>query len=226
VYYTHLAAQRLPHDLFAAIEAACRVVGDEHYQTVLESVCSDAVRGGDILDTFARLDTEIVKRLPEGEPSGSENITVTCLRGYVTSKANSSGKYFRNSGKIVCRVIDDCRIVCIITYVRPSEPDTRRLRESEVAPAKGKEKTMTAYHAIRVDAENNADSFWAGLRERLPHVAKSLERNDCAIVGEEIYGQLADLGAFDGDPSPLVDCGADGDMFADVAASRHEVIEA
>lgn len=84
----------------------------------------------------------------------------------------------------------------------------------------------TTYHAIRVDAENNADAFWVDLRNVLPHVAKSLERNDCAIVSHDLLMRIDSLGGFNGEPSPLIDCGTEGEMFSDVMACRHEVIEA
>jgi hypothetical protein len=82
--------------------------------------------------------------------------------------------------------------------------------------------TATTYHAIRVDSECNAEDFWSDLRERLPHVARSLERNDCAIVSEPVFDRLVGLGAFAGEPSPLIDYGTE---HGDVAACRHEVID-
>lgn len=85
---------------------------------------------------------------------------------------------------------------------------------------------MNTYSAIRVDMENNAEDFWDDLRDALPHVAKSLTRNGCAVVSHAVLMRLDSLGAFTGNPSPLIDYGTEGDGFADVAGSRHEVIEA
>lgn len=86
---------------------------------------------------------------------------------------------------------------------------------------------MTTTHtAIRVDMDNNAEEFWGDLRETMPHVAASLERNSCAVVSLDVLMRLDLLGAFNGQPSPLIDCGAEGDMFADVVGGRHEVIDA
>lgn len=81
------------------------------------------------------------------------------------------------------------------------------------------------HHAIRVDMECNADEFWSDLREAMPHVARSLERNDCAVVSQAVLERLDSIGAFTGDPSPLIDYGSAGDGWSDVCASRHEVIE-
>lgn len=82
----------------------------------------------------------------------------------------------------------------------------------------------TTYHAIRVDMENNAEDFWDDLREHLPHVAKALEQDDCAIVDYSLYMCLDSLGAFNGEPSPLIDCGSEGDQWDDVTAQRHQVL--
>lgn len=81
------------------------------------------------------------------------------------------------------------------------------------------------YTAIRVDMECNGDEFWCDLREAMPHVAKSLERNGCAVVSHAVLMRLDSLGAFNGDPSPLIDYGTAGDGFCDVVSGRHAVIE-
>lgn len=85
---------------------------------------------------------------------------------------------------------------------------------------------MTTYHAVRVDHENNGDEFWADLRENLPHVAKSLEKNDCVVVSHGVLMRLDSLGAFNGTPSPLIDYGSEGDGYGDVVSGKHEVIHA
>jgi len=82
-----------------------------------------------------------------------------------------------------------------------------------------------SHTAIRVDMECNADEFWTSLRDARPDVAKSLERNGCAVVGAEALAALTSLGAFAGEPSPLIDCGTAGDQYGDVVSGRHEVIE-
>ncbi len=83
---------------------------------------------------------------------------------------------------------------------------------------------MDEYHAIRVDPECNGDQFWADLRDVLPHVAKALEESGCALVSIAVLRRLDSLGAFNGEPSPLIDYGTSGSGFADVVAGRHQVL--
>lgn len=83
----------------------------------------------------------------------------------------------------------------------------------------------TKYTAVRVDQECNGDKFWTDLRDSMPHVAKSLERNGCAIVSSAVMHELHTFGAFEGDPSPLIDYGSEGPGYADVVGGKHEVIE-
>lgn len=81
------------------------------------------------------------------------------------------------------------------------------------------------HHAIRVDHECNADKFWGNLRDAIPGLAVSLKRNGCAVVSTAILSQLADLDAFDGEPSPLIDYGTEGQGYLDVVSDRHSVYE-
>lgn len=83
---------------------------------------------------------------------------------------------------------------------------------------------MTSYHAIRVDMENNAEDFWTDLRDAMPELAASLERNGCALVSYSIFARLDGLGAFNGEPSPLIDYGTSGEGYCDVIGGRHAVI--
>ena len=45
------------------------------------------------------------------------------------------------------------------------------------------------------------------------------------VLPTEALAALTSLGAFAGEPSPLIDCGTAGDQYGDVVSGRHEVIE-
>lgn len=85
------------------------------------------------------------------------------------------------------------------------------------------------YNAIRVDDECNADDFWWNLRERYPELAASLSNNGAALVSDWLLESLTNMGAFkeydDGPLTPLIDCGTEGPMFADVVAGKHSVFD-
>jgi hypothetical protein len=83
---------------------------------------------------------------------------------------------------------------------------------------------MSEYHAIRVDMENNANDFWYDLRSAMPHVAGALERRGCVMVSPSVLKRLDSLGAFNGEPSPLIDYGTAGDGYTDVVAGCHGVL--
>ncbi len=89
--------------------------------------------------------------------------------------------------------------------------------------------TTKTFIAVRVDAENNAETFWDALTEAFPSFARSLRKNDAAVIEESLWGSLAGLPGFsDGPahaPDALIDCGGEGDQWADVVAGRHEVFE-
>jgi hypothetical protein len=88
----------------------------------------------------------------------------------------------------------------------------------------------TNYIAVRVDDESNAEAWWDALTERYPNVARSLRRNDAAVISAPLYDELAALPGFEGGPEhapcALIDCGGEGDQWADVVAGRHEVFDA
>lgn len=87
----------------------------------------------------------------------------------------------------------------------------------------------TTYTAIRIDFEYNAEEFWAALREAYPTFALSLERNGAAVIDARLWDTLAAMPGFDGGPEyapeALIDCGGEGEQWADVVAGRHEVFD-
>ncbi len=87
----------------------------------------------------------------------------------------------------------------------------------------------TTFIAIRVDKENNAETFWAALRATYPVLARSLERNGAAVIESSLWRALAALPGFDDGPeygaTALIDCGSEGDQFGDVTAGAHQVFE-
>lgn len=91
---------------------------------------------------------------------------------------------------------------------------------------------MTAtndYIAVRVDAENNAETWWEAVREAYPDFARSLERNGAAVIRGNLWHALAALPGFEDGPAyaptALIDCGSDGDQWCDVVSARHAVFE-
>lgn len=88
---------------------------------------------------------------------------------------------------------------------------------------------MKTYKAVRVEEEYNAEAWWEALRERYPSLARSLERNGCAVIGAGAWDALAGLPGFGGGPeyapNALIDCGSDGQLWADVVASPHQVFK-
>ncbi len=85
------------------------------------------------------------------------------------------------------------------------------------------------YIAVRVDDEYHADEFWAALRDRHPGFAASLARNGAAVIAAGLWDELASLPGFGGGPvyapTALIDCGGEGDGWADVVGGRHSVYE-
>ncbi len=86
-----------------------------------------------------------------------------------------------------------------------------------------------AYTAVRVEAEYNAEEWWDALRERYPNFARSLERNDAAVIAAPLWDDLASLPGFSGGhdyaPTALIDCGGEGEGWDDVVAGRHQVFD-
>ena len=90
---------------------------------------------------------------------------------------------------------------------------------------------MTAtYIAVRVDDENNAETWWTALREQFPDFARSLARNGAAVIDAPLWDELAALPGFEDGPehapTALIDCGSEGEQFADVVAGVHQYVEA
>lgn len=90
---------------------------------------------------------------------------------------------------------------------------------------------MTAsYTAVRVDSEYAADEWWTALRERYPDFARSLERNGAVVIASPLWGSLAALPGFEGGPAfaraALIDCGGEGERWAEVTGGTHEVFDA
>jgi hypothetical protein len=90
------------------------------------------------------------------------------------------------------------------------------------------ETMMTAtFIAIRVDDENNAESFWDALRSAYPELAASLSRNSAAVIESSLWDKLAEMPGFEDGPAhapcALIDCGGEGDQWSDVVGARHAV---
>lgn len=88
---------------------------------------------------------------------------------------------------------------------------------------------MGDYIAIRVDDENNAEEWWDAAREAAPKIAASLSRNNAAVVTRPVFDALAALPGFEDGPeyapAALIDCGGEGDKWADVIGDKHGVFE-
>ncbi len=88
---------------------------------------------------------------------------------------------------------------------------------------------MTIYTAVRVEAENSAEEWWSALREAYPAFATSLSRNGAAVIDRDLWDALAAIPGFQGGPAyapvALIDCGGEGDQWADVVAGRHAVFD-
>lgn len=89
--------------------------------------------------------------------------------------------------------------------------------------------TTAAYTAVRVEAENNAELWWEAVREAHPAFAASLGRNGVAVIDSRLWGPLAALPGFEGGPAhapaALIDCGGEGDQWADAVAGRHATFD-
>lgn len=87
----------------------------------------------------------------------------------------------------------------------------------------------TTYIAVRVDSENNAEEWWDALRERYPRFAAALERDDAAVIAADLWPALAAAPGFATGPAhaetALIDCGSDGELWADVVGGRHQVFD-
>jgi hypothetical protein len=87
----------------------------------------------------------------------------------------------------------------------------------------------TTYTAVRVEDEYNAEEWWDALREQFPEFARSLERNNAAVIASPLWDLLAGLPGFSGGPeyapTALIDCGNEGDQWADVVGGKHRVFE-
>jgi hypothetical protein len=89
----------------------------------------------------------------------------------------------------------------------------------------------TTHHiAVRIDVENNADEFWSHLFKVYPAFADSLSLNGAAVIDARLWESLVSLPGFDGGPEyapyALIDCGGEGEQWADVVAGRHQVFDA
>lgn len=87
-----------------------------------------------------------------------------------------------------------------------------------------------SYIAVRVDGENNAARWWDALDATYPDFARSLRRNDVAVIDSSLWHELAALPGFEDGPDyarcALIDCGGEGDQWADAVAGRHSVFDA
>jgi hypothetical protein len=87
----------------------------------------------------------------------------------------------------------------------------------------------TTYIAVRVDDENNAGVWWDALRAAYPAFARALERDGAAVSSADLWTDLVTLPGFAGGPAyaptALIDCGPEGDRWADVVGGRHSVFE-
>lgn len=85
------------------------------------------------------------------------------------------------------------------------------------------------YVAVQVDEEFPAERWWAELRERYPNFADSLSRNGHAVIHTSLWPLLATLPGFaDGPkhaPDALIDVGDEGEGWANVVGSRHQVFD-
>lgn len=85
------------------------------------------------------------------------------------------------------------------------------------------------YIAVRVDEENAACEWWDALREKYPAFARALSRDGVAVITANLWDQFAALDGFESGPNyarlPVIDCGTEGDQWADVVAQRHQVFE-
>ena len=88
----------------------------------------------------------------------------------------------------------------------------------------------TNYIAVRVDDENSADQWWAEVSGKYPDFARSLRRNNAAVIDANLWNQLAELDGFEDGPehapTALIDCGSEGDQWTDVVAGSHATFEA
>jgi len=83
--------------------------------------------------------------------------------------------------------------------------------------------------AIKIDEENESEAWWEAIEDRYPRLANSIRRNRCAVIRAEFWDTLAALPGF-GDglemaPNPIIDCGGEGEQWADVASRPHSVFE-
>lgn len=87
----------------------------------------------------------------------------------------------------------------------------------------------TQFIAVRVDDENNAETWWDAVRETYPTFAESLARNGGAVIAAPLWDDLAALPGFADGPAhvetALIDCGGEGQRWADVTAGKHGVFE-
>lgn len=81
--------------------------------------------------------------------------------------------------------------------------------------------------AVKVDEENNADTWWSEMDEIYPHLAASLRQNGAAVISRKVWSDLEILDGWDDGPCyarlPLIDCGSEGDQWGDVVSGRHGV---
>jgi hypothetical protein len=87
----------------------------------------------------------------------------------------------------------------------------------------------TEWTAIQIDEENGSQGWWDALDATYPALSESLRKNRVAVIKADLWGRLAALPGFDDGPefapNPILDCGGDGDQWADVVGRKHNVFE-
>lgn len=59
---------------------------------------------------------------------------------------------------------------------------------------------MSKHIAVFVDDECYADEWWQELRERYPNFARSLSHNECVVIAESLWEELATIPGFNARP--------------------------
>lgn len=85
------------------------------------------------------------------------------------------------------------------------------------------------FMGAKVDAENNAETWWNAVREAYPSIAKALTDHGHAVIAVDIWDKLAALPGFEDGPeyapTALIDCSNTGDQWADIVGTTHRVFE-
>jgi hypothetical protein len=89
--------------------------------------------------------------------------------------------------------------------------------------------TTTNYIAVKADDENNADQWWDVVHATYPAFGRAMMADNGAVIAAHLWDTLAALPGFEDGPEhapcALIDCGSEGEQWADVVAGRHQVFE-